>query len=312
MGYVHHTHILAQFLGVLHHIHAALTSNTIITKRYVPVTYLSDIFYRDPGLFLSQRRVDSMIVRVCMTFLCTRASLNITAAPRSVVAGPVCFHTTKNEHGMRMSRGASSAEQLIPDPSMVHGVACRANWVLVVEKHAVFQTLCSQRFLDHVHQYGIAQPGIVMTGKGYPDHAARWLLGELVRTQQCGHIYFLVDADPHGVDIIRTYCEAFAHAPHAPCMHWLGLRTHQWMQRIPHLQLQHLTKADRRKALQLCHAQVPRMLRSEVAAQLHAGYKCELEVLCGTESGTDVDADLIRFVCTQMQTHTTTSCLNGA
>lgn len=63
----------------------------------------------------------------------------------------------------RTSVREKSLEQLIPDPSMLRGVYTHANWVLVVEKHAVFQTLCSQHFLERVQSHGIIYPGLIMT-----------------------------------------------------------------------------------------------------------------------------------------------------
>ena len=125
---------------------------------------LSDIFYRDPNLFQTQCRVDSMIVRICMTLACSRASLNISASPRSVVLGPVHFLVNdRMTRSHRTSVREKSLEQLIPDPSMLRGVCTHANWVLVVEKHAIFQTLCSQHFLERVQNHGIICPGLIMT-----------------------------------------------------------------------------------------------------------------------------------------------------
>jgi len=279
----------ARFFCVLRHIHAALASNTVITKR--------DIYYRDPTLFQSQCRVDSMIVRICMTLSCSRASLNITASARSVVVGPIRFHTMQNSTIRPERHAKDTLEQLIPDPSMIRGVTCHANWILMVEKHAVFQTLCSLRFLDKVQQYGITCPGLLMTGKGYPDHAARWLLHDLVRNKQCHCVYFLVDSDPHGIDIIRTYCEALDPSDWV-CMRWLGIKTRQWMQHTTCTQMLPMSRVDRNKAMHVLNhrTHLPPLLRREVAAQLHAGYKCEIEAL--GEAGGD---NMIEFICHQMQ-----------
>lgn len=289
----------ARFFCVLRHIHAALASNTVITKR--------DIYYRDPNLFQSQCRVDSMIVRICMTLSCTRASLNITASARSVVVGPIRFHTVQNSTIRPERYSKDTLEQLIPDPSMIRGVTCHANWILMVEKHAVFQTLCSLRFLDTVQQYGITCPGLLMTGKGYPDHAARWLLHELVRSKQCHCVYFLVDSDPHGIDIIRTYCEALDPSDWAR-MYWLGIKTRQWMQHTTCTQMLPMSRADRNKAMHVLNhrTHLPPLLRREVAAQLHAGYKCEIEAL--GEAGGD---NMIEFVCHEMQQCTPVLGLDG-
>jgi len=180
---------------------------------------LSDIFYRDPNLFQTQCRVDSMIVRICMTLACSRASLNISASPRSVVLGPV--HFLIHDQMIRSHRTSvreKSLEQLIPDPSMLRGVYTHANWVLVVEKHAVFQTLCSQHFLERVQSHGIIYPGLIMTVRqictdhsrvkvirtmrlaGFwlssSRHACTFAVSLLLTTTHCNRckLFFLVDA----------------------------------------------------------------------------------------------------------------------
>ena len=180
---------------------------------------LSDIFYRDPNLFQTQCRVDSMIVRICMTLACSRASLNISASPRSVVLGPVHFLVNdRMTRSHRTSVREKSLEQLIPDPSMLRGVCTHANWVLVVEKHAIFQTLCSQHFLERVQNHGIICPGLIMTVRQIcTDHfrvkvirimrlggfwlsssrpACTFAISLLLTTTNCNRckLFFLVDA----------------------------------------------------------------------------------------------------------------------
>ena len=103
----------ARFFCVLRHTHAALASNTVITKR--------DIYYRDPNLFQSQCRVDSMIVRICMTLSCTRASLNITASARSVGRTyPVSYHAKQHHTSGALRQGYTRAA----DPRSLHDSRC--------------------------------------------------------------------------------------------------------------------------------------------------------------------------------------------
>jgi len=49
-------------------------------------------------------------------------------------------------------------------------------WVLIVEKEAVFQTLCQLRLTRLEHILG---RGLLITGKGYPDVATRHLVKSL-------------------------------------------------------------------------------------------------------------------------------------
>lgn len=213
-----------------------------------------------------------MITRACMTLNLSRAALGVCATPRGVVWGPIGF-----------GGDVHLAEQTIPDPAHVSSLVSSAVWIMVVEKHAMYQTLRAIDFLGQVR--GHLPPGAVVTGKGYPDHATRWMLGELARHTSATHLLFLVDSDPHGVDIFRTYQDAL---PSRAQVHWIGLRARQWLR----LQMAHaiptmpLTRADRAKAKSmLSSAALPPALRHELGEALHLGYKCELEVLCMAADG---------------------------
>ncbi|WFD06226.1 endodeoxyribonuclease [Malassezia vespertilionis] len=158
---------------------------------------MGDLYYRDPALFESQRMVTSLVHRISVTLRSPRSVLGVCASPSGLVMGPVYFvHHTKRG-------GENTWEKFIPDPGSVREVHTSAEWVLVVEKHAVYQTLQTSHFLEQGLVYGITAPGALVTGKGYPDLATRWMLRELAQKMPSPHILFLLDADPHGVDIFR-------------------------------------------------------------------------------------------------------------
>lgn len=76
-------------------------------------------------------------------------------------------------------------------------------WVLIVEKEAVFQTLCRLGITD-----GRSLPGrgLLLTGKGYPDVATRHLVKSLADAlPRTIPIMALVDGDPYGLDILSVY-----------------------------------------------------------------------------------------------------------
>ncbi|KAJ7268697.1 Spo11/DNA topoisomerase VI subunit A [Mycena haematopus] len=82
-------------------------------------------------------------------------------------------------------------------------VADDVEWVLLVEKDAIFQTLCRVRFASHA---ALSGRGLIITGKGYPDVATRQLVATLSaclprRIPLLG----LVDGDPYGIDILSVY-----------------------------------------------------------------------------------------------------------
>ncbi|SHO78220.1 Similar to S.cerevisiae protein SPO11 (Meiosis-specific protein that initiates meiotic recombination) [Malassezia sympodialis ATCC 42132] len=277
----------AQFFSVMAQVHAALVSDTVLSKR--------DIFYRDPILFGTQAKADSMLARLALTLQCSRSSLNICASPRSIALGPLDFI------GRNSISRCLHKEQLIPDALDPAHIRTSASWALVVEKHAIFQTLQSCNFLHHAATYGITGAGLLITGKGYPDYAVRsflWLLGTSFNLK----IFILMDADPHGLDIARIYMDALIPYKH---VYWLGLRTNLWMEIGRPGTWQLLNLADRQKALHLLRSRkMHPILRNELAAQLHAGYKCELEVLCQDKSGTPAQAasgQLLQLIYSQMK-----------
>ena len=69
---------------------------------------------------------------------------------------------------------------------------------------------------------------LLLTGKGYPDVATRRMLSRLSEELRLP-AYALMDGDPHGADIARTYRFGSAGMAHdrerlaAPHLRWLGL-----------------------------------------------------------------------------------------
>lgn len=200
----------AQMFRVLELMHTALSSNTHMTKR--------DIFYRDVGLFLTQRIVDSMVCRIELTLGLPRSALGVSATPKGMVTGPVCFRMALGYTGKRSGTSQApsvggTTEQVIPDLSAYTRATTSASWVLIVEKDAVYETLRACDFLSQGRQFGVRSPGVLLTGKGYPDVSTRWLVRELalepvhlfflMDAGRCGHVRVALTPDPHGIDILR-------------------------------------------------------------------------------------------------------------
>lgn len=81
--------------------------------------------------------------------------------------------------------------------SNVTAIRTKAEFVLIIEKDAVFQKLLEEncpRILNC----------ILVTGKGYPDVATRMLVKTLSEKINLP-VYIVVDADPFGVDIMLIY-----------------------------------------------------------------------------------------------------------
>lgn len=101
------------------------------------------------------------------------------------------------------------------------------SWVLIVEKEAVFQTLCRLRLTTSPSLPG---HGLIITGKGYPDIATRHLVKTLSDALPLSApVLALVDGDPYGIDILSVYKYGSRSLQHestklaAGRIKWLGL-----------------------------------------------------------------------------------------
>ena len=95
-------------------------------------------------------------------------------------------------------------------------------FVLIVEKEATFMQLMERGFSEKYPQ------GILITGVGQPDFATRALVHLLTHEGFNLQAFALVDADPHGFEIMVVYkygSLALAHEPNlaAPSLQWLGV-----------------------------------------------------------------------------------------
>ncbi|XP_037076912.1 meiotic recombination protein SPO11-like [Pollicipes pollicipes] len=199
---------------LLEKIRHLVATNTHSTKR--------DIYYQEVALFGSQRAVDALLDDVTRLLAIPRQSSHVRATSKGL--------------------GLLVPEDL-PHVQLVHS---SARFILVVEKDATFQKILDSRLLRHL------PPGIVITGKGFPDLNTRLLL-RLLTTQLQVPALALLDADPHGLEILFVYkYGSLARAHEAaslatPDLMWLGLRPTEVLQlNIPqtgkrHSKLAHLT-----------------------------------------------------------------------
>lgn len=171
----------------------ALASGRVVTKR--------DVYYRAPALFGKQVVVDRLVEGVVSKLGVRRSATGIVAAPKGLVAGcGTLWLSTSSSSGaaeapqQEVNTSTSTATQqqlqqqqqqvlsaahatLIPDIDVLERIETTAQWVLVVEKEAVFRTLLESRLAAPTSQG--AAGGIIMTGRGYPDLASREFLARL-------------------------------------------------------------------------------------------------------------------------------------
>ncbi|KAG5359912.1 Meiotic recombination protein [Yarrowia sp. C11] len=177
------------YLRLLQIIKSCLDENRITTKR--------DIFYDAVDIFKTQGVVDSCITRIANDLLqVPRDSLNVVAAQKGLIYSSCVSAlqlTYKNNYRAPVTIPTNTTT-LIPYTTNVVDIVLspKVTKILVVEKEAVFTTLCPD----------VPKDTLLVTGKGYPDH----LTQDFVRLfDNVLPIYICVDADPHGIHIAATY-----------------------------------------------------------------------------------------------------------
>ncbi|KAM0791460.1 hypothetical protein ACM66B_005914 [Microbotryomycetes sp. NB124-2] len=296
---------LARLLRVIDIVHEGLENDQVITKR--------DLYYRDVKCFGKQQVVDTLVDDLAAALSVRRTDLNVIAASKGLFAGGL---TIKMKHGGSLEGGKK--ESLIPAGRFVQSLEINptVKWVLVVEKEAIFRSLCDSELLNDNHTIS----GIIFTGKGYPDVATRELLSRLSSEAPDLPIFGLFDADPHGIDILSTYQHGSRamsfdnEALQVASIQWIGLQLSQLdAYGVQKNELLPLTLADRRKALSLLkRVELVEFCKRELERMLHLQYKAEIEVLCSKSvansqqsnapraSDSQDDNKLVRFVHEQI------------
>ncbi|KAL0956680.1 hypothetical protein HGRIS_002808 [Hohenbuehelia grisea] len=277
----------AQLFRVMDFAHEGLLDNTPSTKR--------DIYYRDVELFKSQATVDRLVDDLAATFNLERSDLNVRATAKGIICGSALqIHL----HSGDVIILNDSEGTLIPvgDDVSAYSLVEDVSWVLIVEKDAVFQTLCKMKITNCPDLPG---RGLLITGKGYPDIATR----EIVKTLSDNlpltiPILALVDGDPFGIDILSVFkygSLALRHENDKLAAHrveWLGL----WASELIGLGVDHdslipITAHDERKALSML-SRPPQVMspqwRKELMRILHTRRKAEIEILSNALPGLDI------------------------
>ena len=177
-----------------------------------------DLYYSDVNLFKSQSALDDAIANVCCMLNVPRYALNVLSSSKGFVGGSLSF---KDSDGNDFVCGETG----IPVPNHVEiicDIVSDAKFILVVEKEATYTRLIECKFHAKVG------PCIILTGKGFPDINTRILLKKLQETLKIP-VFALVDADPHGLDIMCIYkygSKSLSYEAEnltCPSIRWLGV-----------------------------------------------------------------------------------------
>ncbi|XP_012946886.1 meiotic recombination protein SPO11 [Aplysia californica] len=262
----------ATMLKIMKIIYCLIQENRYCTKR--------DIYYQHPELYGSQAGMDRVIDDIACMLWVPRWELHIVATCKGLVAGNLQF---KDEQGaLTDCRQTISGIQIAAHSKDMQNIQTQARFVLIVEKDATFQNLMTSKFCEKMKQ------SILITGKGFPDIGTRLLLRKL----WCQHqlpMFALVDADPHGLEIMAVYKygsrnQAFESRHLAvPAIQWLGIWPED-IQRysIPETSLIPLSEGDFKKAQALKKRPYFKHdvdILSQIDLMLQSGKKAEIQCL---------------------------------
>ncbi|KAF4522490.1 hypothetical protein B566_EDAN002575 [Ephemera danica] len=258
---------LLLMVRLLEKIHELLQNEGTVTQR--------ELYYQ-MSLQCKQNTMGIALRDVCSLLDASPWELGILSSGKGLVSGPLLIHMPHSTVDCSQRGGV-----LIPsDVVKVTKLESNAKFVLLVEKDAIFQKLVID---ENIHEH--LGPLIVITGKGFPDIGTR----QLVRAiwDHLGiPILALVDADPHGLEIMCVYrfgSMSKSDLPHltVPAIRWLGIHPTDITELLlPQSSLKPLTDADKKKAEQLL--QKPYILQSpalkrQIEALQRIGKKAEIE-----------------------------------
>ncbi|KAG8469915.1 hypothetical protein KFE25_006370 [Diacronema lutheri] len=211
----------------------------------------------------------------------SRSALRIVSAPKGFVAGPLVLTTEQGVH-IDTSLTPFSIPGDLAEIAQFSVASTSARFVLVVEKHTVFQQLVDAGF--HA-----TYRAIIITGRGFPDMGTRAFLRAI--TDQLGLAPFaLTDFNPSGVHIFLSFKEGASAQARAegdvvltPSLRWLGLHSAD-VSPLPRESLDDLTERDRGMIRTMLGrtsaagaAPLEPLVQHELRAMQQAGVKADLD-----------------------------------
>ncbi|KAJ6845087.1 meiotic recombination protein SPO11-2 isoform X1 [Iris pallida] len=241
-----------------------------------------ELFYKllcdSPEYFASQNQVNRIVQDVVALLRCSRQSLGIMASSRGAIVGRLLLQEPGQEtidcavlgpagHAIAGDLDLLSKLQFVSD----------ARYIIIVEKDAIFQRLAEDRLYNQL-------PCILITAKGYPDIATRFILHRLSQRFPNVPILALADWNPAGLAIVCTYkygsinmgLEAYRYACNVK---WLGLRGDD-LQHIPQHSLVQLKPRDLQIAKSLMSSKLlQETYKAELLSMVEKGHRVEIEAL---------------------------------
>lgn len=153
-----------------------------------------------------------------------REQLGLEATPSGVIAGPLIYEDLKMGETIDCSKLGSAGAAIPPntEPHVVKFKKCTADYVLVVEKFAVWNLLNQSRYWQKNNC-------ILMTGKGQAARSDRRLVARLSKELKLP-VYIFCDEDAYGYYIYSVYKQGsinlafFSEKAGCPNAKYIGLK----------------------------------------------------------------------------------------
>lgn len=162
-----------------------------------------DLFYCLKPLGVTDQRCTNQRLQTLGRLLnAPREALRVDTCGKGVVVGDVSFDVCDGSSSTRRVEVGQQPAGVVIASDMGSGAcnfATKCRFVLVVEKEASLTEVLEERVAETLSC-------LLVCGKGYPDVATRRFLRRLADAAPQLPIFALVDCDPHGLEILLTYC----------------------------------------------------------------------------------------------------------
>lgn len=231
--------------------------------------------------FDTQDESDPLIEDVEVMVNALREELKLIATPKGVLTGPLVVED-KTGDVLDFTKMGSAGGAVPPsvEKDGFNFKECSADFVLVIEKYAVWNLLNQQKYWKDANC-------LIMTGKGQPARAERRLLHRFQKELKIP-IYVFTDMDPWGYYIYSVYKQGsinlafFSEKAGAPKANYIGFSTSDVKQfDIPRSAYIKLKDVDykRIKEIEAYDWFKSRGWKNEFAAMKQFGYKVEQDSL---------------------------------
>ncbi|NPA99942.1 MAG: DNA topoisomerase IV subunit A [Crenarchaeota archaeon] len=180
----------------------AIRENVYPTIRDLYYNGKHTIVYVDPrkrvfkeNTWDDQQESNAVIEDIEVATSLLREEMGISADVKGKVVGPIIVRSKGFE--IDATKLGDAALSLPPNPDELEIVKVEANYVLVIEKDAIFQRLNREGFWKD-------ENCLLVTAKGMPDRATRRFIRRLSEEFKLP-VFVLTDADPYGWYIYSVY-----------------------------------------------------------------------------------------------------------